>query len=377
MKKSLPIQKARVTLADVARSAGVSLSTVSLVLNDKPLARNLAAATRHRIRNIAEQLNYRPDAAARSLRSRRSQLIGVMVFDIADPYCTLILQGIQETLGETALLPIIMDAHNQRQQFARYLGMAVEHHVEGLIVVANWLFVDIEALRRFERNGIPTAIVGREFPSPSISSVLVDNEAGGRLAFEHLHGLGHTHIAVVRGPERLQDSERRWLGIEAAAKTAGVKLDRRLVLQLPETADPVLGYAGGYQAAKRLIASGRDFTGVLAFDDLTAFGVIRGLHEAGLNVPRDVSVVGFDDIPQAILTMPSLTTVSQHMREMGRSAAAHVLESIQSKTASKPPRSFILLHPPTLIARESTASARDAATHDPSTRVNRGQGRKR
>jgi len=365
MKKPPPIQKARVTLADVARAAGVSLSTVSLVLNDKPLAKNLAAATRQRIRNIAEQLNYRPNAAARSLRSSRSQLIGVMVFDIADPYCTLILQGIQETLGDTALLPIIMDAHNQRQQFSRYLGMAVEHHVEGLIVVANWLFVDIEALRRFERNGIPTAIVGREFSSPSISSVLVDNEAGGRLAFEHLYKLGHTQIAVVRGPQRLQDSERRWKGIEAAAKTAGVKLDKKLVLQLPESADPVLGYAGGYEAAKRLIASDRTFTGVLAFDDLTAFGVIRGLHEAGLHVPRDVSVVGFDDIPQAILTMPSLTTVSQHMREMGKTAAAHVLESIQSKTTGKHLKSFILLHPPTLIARESTA------------KVHRTQGRQR
>jgi LacI family transcriptional regulator len=365
MKKSPPIQKARVTLADVARSAGVSLSTVSLVLNDKPLAKNLAAATRQRIRHIAEQLSYRPDAAARSLRSRRSQLIGVMVFDIADPYCTLILQGIQETLGDTAMLPIIMDAHNQRQQFSRYLGMAVEHHVEGLIVVANWLFVDIEALRTFERNGIPTAIVGREFPSPSIGSVLVDNETGGRLAFEHLHELGHRQIAVVRGPERLQDSGRRWQGIQRAAEAAKVKLDMRLVLQLPETADPVLGYAGGYGAAKQLIASGRGFTGVLAFDDLTAFGVIRGLHEAGLHVPEDVSVVGFDDIPQAILTMPSLTTVSQHMREMGKAVTEHVLESITSKTSGKQPKSFTLLHPPTLIARESTA------------RVARGRGRRR
>ncbi len=368
MKKKLDPPKAeRTRLADIARSAGVSISTVSLVLNDKPLARNLSAATRERIRGIAKRLNYRPDAAARSLRSRRTQLIGVMVFDIADPYCTLILQGIQETLSLTTLMPIIMDAHNRRQQFSRFLGMALEHRVEGLIVVANWLFVDLELLRKFEQNGIPTAIVGREFPSSSISSVLVDNEAGGRMAFEHLHSLGHTRIAVIRGPRRLQDSERRWCGIREAAKAANVKLEPGLILQLPETADPVLGYKGGLDAAKQLLDSGHPFTGVLAFDDLTAFGVIRALHEAGLRVPRDVSVVGFDDIPQALLGLPSLTTVSQHMRKMGTIATEQILQLIEAgETGGDPvPASFIRLHPPTLIARESTAKVSRAANVSP------------
>lgn len=354
MRRTVPLKLRRVTLADIARTAEVSVSTVSLVLNDKPLAKNLAATTRARVRDIAKKLNYRPDAAARSLRSRKSHLIGVMVFDVADPYCTLILQGIQQTLRHTNLLPIILDAHNEWEQFSRYLGMAIEHHVEGLIVVANWLFIDIEALRTFERNGISTVVVGREFASRSISSILADNEAGGRLAFEHLHSLGHTQIAVIRGPEQLQDSERRWLGIQAAAKRAGVKLDRDLVTQLPEAADPALGYAGGYDATQALIESGKLFTGVIAFDDLTAFGVVRALHEAGLQVPKRVSVVGFDDIPQARLALPSLTTVSQDLHQIGVLATEHLLELIEPEVHAPPTRNFIHLHSPTVIAREST-----------------------
>ena len=344
----------RATLADIAREAGVSQSTVSLVLNDRPLAQNLAAATRERIRVIASRLHYRPDAAARSLRSRRTQLIAVIVFDIADPYCTLILQGIQETLSPTGLLPIIMDVHNQREQFERYLGMAVEHAVQGVIVVANWLFVELDSLRRFERNGIPTAIVGREFPSDAISSILVDNEAGGHLAFQHLYDLGHRRIAVIRGPKRLQDSQRRWRGIQQAARNSGLRLNPTLVRQLPGSADPLQSFTGGYEVTRKWTVAGARLTGILAFDDLTACGTIRALHEAGLRVPEDVSVVGFDDIPQAVLTMPSLTTVSQHMRQLGILATEHLLRLMAADT-TLPSHAFICRHPPTVIARESTA----------------------
>ena len=350
----------RVTLATVAHEAGVSPSTVSLVLNDRPLAQNLAEETRLRIRAVAERMHYRPNAAARSLRSARTQLIGVIVFDIADPYCTLILKGVQDAVGASSLLPIIMDAGNQQQQFERYLGMAVERQVEGLIVVANWLFVDLKVLARFERSGIPAVVVGREFPSETISSVLVDNQAGGRAALNHLLQLGHRKLAVIRGPRQLQDSERRWRGIQESAKAAGLKLHPKLIAQLPESADPVQGYSGGYEAAMHLLRSGESFTGVLAFDDLTACGAIRALHEAGLRVPEDVSVVGFDDIPQAALNTPSLTTVSQRMRAMGAEATQHLLSLLGSGGSAKP---FVRLDEPAIVARESSGPAPVDASH--------------
>lgn len=134
------IQSKHVTLADVARESGFSLWTVSIVLNEAPLSRHVAAQTKERIRRTALTLGYRPDAFARSLRSQRSHTIGVMIFDLSDPFCTLILRGIEPTLQPTSYLPIIMDAHNDRRQFESYLDIVMERRVEGLIVVANWLF---------------------------------------------------------------------------------------------------------------------------------------------------------------------------------------------------------------------------------------------
>ncbi len=353
--KSSPIPgKSRSTLATVARLAGVSQSTVSLVLNDRPLARNLAADTRERIRRAAQELRYRPNAAARSLRNARTQLLGVIVFDIADPYCTLILQGVQEAVRQTDLLPIILDVQNRNERFDRYLEMVVEHQVEGLIIVANWLFIDLDGLRRFEEAGIPAVIIGREFPSKNITSVLVDNQAGGRAAMQHLLSLGHTRIAVIRGPKHLQDSDRRWRGIQQAAKKAGHTLDPKLVLRLPESADPLQGFVGGHHAIAELLRQGEAFTGIVAFDDLTACGALRALYEAGIRSPRDVSVVGFDDIPQAVLTTPSLTTVAQEMKEMGAFAATHVLALIEDDPAIKRSDATIRLHPPKMVVREST-----------------------
>ena len=347
-------QGKRITLATVAHLAGVSQSTVSLVLNDRPLARSLSEDTRKRIRAAALSLQYRPNAAARSLRSARTHLVGVIVFDIADPYCTLILQGAQEVLGKTSLLPIILDVQNENARFDRYLDMAIEHQVEGLIIVANWLFVDLDNLRRFEATGIPAVIVGREFASETVSSVLVDNEAGGRIAMEHLLALGHRQIAVIRGPKRLQDSERRWRGMQQAARAAGHKLDPNLVMRLPESADPLQSFIGGHALTTELIGRNARSTAILAFDDLTACGVIRALHEQGIRSPDDVSVVGFDDIPQAVLTTPSLTTVSQEMNGMGSFAAAHILKLMAPGSTSETSKSMIRLHPPRVIVREST-----------------------
>ena len=350
--------KSRVTLATVAQLAGVSQSTVSLVLNERPLARRLSPVTRDRIRFAAKQLQYRPNAVARSLRSSRTHLLAVIVFDIADPFCTLILQGVQDTVRQTALLPMILDVQNRNERFDRYLEMVVEQQAEGVVIVANWLYADLDGLRRFEKTGIPAVIIGREFPSENVSSVLVDNEAGGHAAMEHLLALGHRQIAVIRGPRRLQDSDRRWLGIQRAARRFGHKIDPALVLRLPENADPLQGFTGGHRAVAKLIAASRKFTAIVAFDDLTACGALRALHEADIRSPQDVSVVGFDDITQAMLTTPSLTTVAQGLREMGISAAEHILERIDSEAAGKRPLATICLHPPTLVVRESTQASK-------------------
>ncbi len=326
----------RVTLADVARATGFSPSTVSLVLNEAPLSRYIPAKTKKKITDAATRLGYRPNVFARSLRSQRSHTIGVLVIDLADPFCTLILQGIERKLLPTAYLPIVMDAHNQPQQMERYLEMMVERRVEGLITVANWLLFDISLLEEIDEQQIPAIVVGRDLGSPTINSVLVDNEAGGYAAIKHLYDLGHREIAIVRGPRRVADSRIRWQGIRRFARESGLRLNPSLVHELPGTTGSNSGFEGGLRLTNNLIQSGERFTAILAFDDLTAYGAIRALSEAGRRVPEDCSVIGFDDIPAAALSTPALSTIQQPMSEMGEYAAAYILKHLERSEGGQP-----------------------------------------
>src|SRR5277367_5390188 len=180
-----------VTIRDVAKESGFSSTTVSIVLNNAPLARYIPAVTKKRIEKAAKKLGYRPNLFARSLRSKRTHTVGVMVFDMTDPYCIPILRGIENALYQASYLPILTDVHNERARFERYLEMLLDRRVEALIVLANWLFVNIDVLADLEKNKIPTAVIGCELKTDSISSVIVDNEVGGSIALEHLHSLGH------------------------------------------------------------------------------------------------------------------------------------------------------------------------------------------
>jgi LacI family transcriptional regulator len=359
--RSLPKQKLltnRVTLADVARRSGFSVSTVSIVLNDAPLSRYVAAATKERIRAVASQLGYRPDAFARSLRSRRSHTIGVMVSDISDPFCTLILQGIERALCSTSYLPIIMIAYNQREQFERHVKMMLERRVEGLIVIANWLFGEFDSLSDIKKDQIPTVGVGRDLTPSSVRSLQADNETGGYLAARHLYELGHREIAILRGPSELTDSDRRWQGIQRFAAEAGLSLAPSRIRQLAPAVEAISGFQEGFRLSSAMIQEGVKFTAILAFDDLTGLGAIRALRQAGRRVPEDCSVIGFDDVPHAAVSTPGLTTIRQPMEQMGSLAAEWVVESLDSPKALEaavPVLSDTLhLLPPELIVREST-----------------------
>ncbi|MFZ0411602.1 MAG: LacI family DNA-binding transcriptional regulator, partial [Candidatus Acidiferrales bacterium] len=165
------------TLRDVAQESGVSPATVSIVLNNAPLARYIPPPTKDRIEKAARKLGYRPKLLTRFLGAKRNHTVGVIVFDITDPFCTLILRGIENALYQAAFLPIFTDAHNQRGRFERYLEMLLARPVEGLLVIANWLFVDIDFLADLEKRNIPAVMIGRELDAGSVSSVMVDNQA--------------------------------------------------------------------------------------------------------------------------------------------------------------------------------------------------------
>ena len=353
-----------VTMRDVATQSGFSSATVSIVLNNAPLARYIAPATKKRIEEVARKLGYRPNAMARFLRSKRTHSMGVMFFDITDPFCTLILRGIENSLYQASYVPIFADAHNQRNRFERYLEMLLERHVEGLIVVANWLFVDIQLLADLSKRNIPAATIGWELPGDTISSVMVDNETGARLALEHLHQLGHRRIAFIRGPKMLIDSAPRWRGIQKFAQSAGIEIDPALVQQLPESLDPNSSFESGFRFAEELLQRKKRFTALMAFDDLTALGAIRALAKAGVRVPEQCSVTGFDDVAVSALAVPSLTTVRQPMEAMGELAVNIVMEGINAELEKREWNIVSHKMNPELVIRDSTRAVSLAGSDD-------------
>ena len=345
-----------VTIRDVAKESGFSSTTVSIVLNSAPLSRYIPAATKKKIERAAQKLGYRPNQFARSLRSKRSHTVGVMVFDMTDPFCTLILRGIENTLYQASYLPILTDVHNERSRFERYLEMLLDRRIEALIVLANWLVLDINLLADLEKSSIPTAMIGCELKTDSISSVIVDNEVGGYLALEHLHSLGHRKIAFIRGPRAITDSSPRWRGIRNCAKQCGLELDARLIMDMPESRDPISSFESGYKLTEDLLRQKRPFTALLAFDDMSAFGAIRALSRAGVRVPDQCSVIGFDDVATSAIYTPSLTTVRQPMETMGASAVGVVLDGINAVLEKREITATHRMVAPELVVRESTRS---------------------
>lgn len=347
-------KRTTVTIRDVARASGFSPSTVSIVLNNAPLSRYIPAITKTRIQKAAKGLGYHPNIFARSLRSKRNHTVGVILFDITDPYCTLILRGIEKSLYQESYLPILADAHNERARFERYLEMMLERRVEGLLVLANWLYLDINLLADLERGKTPSVIIGRELDSKATSSVTVDDEGGAYSALSHLYSLGHRKIAFVRGPKALASSKARWRGVQRFARDNRVELDPRLIVDLPDQVNLNAGVDDASRITEELLKRKRSFTALMAYDDMTAFGAIRALARAGIRVPQDCSIIGFDDIDPSHLFVPALTTVRQPMEAMGTSAVSILLDAI---SASSDNRSGSAIHrklQAELVIREST-----------------------
>jgi LacI family transcriptional regulator, galactose operon repressor len=346
------------TIRDVARESGYSASTVSIVLNSAPLSRYIPSGTKELIQAAARRLGYRPNPLARSLRSQRSNIVGVVVFDILDPFCTPILRGLENSLYQANYLSLLTDSHNEPQRFERYLEMLLDRRVEGLIIIANWLVTDIKLLADLNEKRVPTVIAGRGNEIENVSTVSVDNQGGAALALEHLYRLGHREIAFLRGPRTLSSSGQRWNGIRKYAQSVGLRLEPKRIAELPESLDPHSSFDAGARLTAEWLSAGKSFTALLAYDDLTALGALRALKNRGLRVPEDCSVIGFDDVAQAGLSVPSLTTVRQPMEAMGSMSAdliLHAIKALNQKLDVSVVRKKI---PAELVVRESTLALR-------------------
>jgi LacI family transcriptional regulator len=343
-----------VTIRQVAGQCGVSVTTVSMVLNNGPASQRISEPTRKRIWKAVGRLGYRPNVFARSLRSKRSHSVGVMVFDITDAYCAQILRAIESHLQDSSYFSVLADLQNDPAHFQRCLNMLLERRVEGIVAITNWINVESKILAETSIRHIPAVLIGREARGTPISSVVVDNEAGSRQALQHLYELGHSKIAFIKGPSALMDSAQRWKGLQSFADDVGMKIDPQLVVEIKGRNST---YTEGYELAGRLLERNREFTALLAFDDLTACAAIRALTKSGRTVPKHCSVVGFDDVPNSAFYNPPLTTIHAQL-EMQGSLGAEIVEELiraaEEKRAS-PPRYRRVL--PRLVVRESTRPA--------------------
>ncbi len=326
-----------ISLKKLAAYLGLNPTTVSVVLNEVP-GRSIPPATRDRIKAAARKFNYQPSLLARSLRNRRTFTIGILVPELGDGYHTQVMSGIGDHLMEAGYFYFTAHHRHRKNLIEEYSQMLLGRGAEALIAI------DTALEHEFS---VPVAAVAGNRPIHGVTNVTLDHRFAAQLTLTHLHSLGHKNIAFIRGQSFSSDSEGRWNNIVAAAQDIGITIKPELVVQLDrDISSPELGYP----VVQQLLSSDRVFTALVAFNDMSAIGAIRALQDAGLSVPRDVSVIGFDDIKVAEFNNPRLTTIRQPLSNMGRIAAQCVLSQLNG---SEPFRKQIMVEPE-LAVREST-----------------------
>ena len=338
------------TIKDVAKKAGVSAATVSIVLNDNKSNLPISEATKRRVRKAAEALGYRPNTYAKALRTQKSYVIGILAFDIVDPYCAHVLRGAEDVLNKKDYYPMISDLQNDESNLRNYVRLFQDRRVEGLLVLASSLQVDDQLIYDIHNENIPLVVIGRDVNDLEVSTVVTDNVSGSFQATEHLVQLGHRDISFILGPSRYVDSRQRWEGSQKALSKYGIDIESDLLI---EEKDVGWGPEAGYHSMKELFKKRKKITAVVAFDDISAFGAIRAITEEKLKVPDDISVVGFDDIPAASFYNPPLTTIQYSMVEMGRMGSELLISQLSGDKAQKQ-----LMPESKIIIRNSTTEPR-------------------
>jgi DNA-binding LacI/PurR family transcriptional regulator len=331
----------RVTLKTIAEHLQLTPGTVSAALNNSAAARSIPEHTKQRILAAASELNYRPNFFARSLRLQRTYTIGVIAEEIGDAYGSMIISGIEQHLRRNNFFFLTVIHRHDKKLLQTYSQMLQSRGVEGFITVDTSIT---------EEPALPTVAVAGHQRVAGVTNIVLDHKHAARMALQHLQNLGHEQIAFLKGQPFSSDSMVRWDAIVEVAEELGVRIHPELIVQIEGTdSTPVIGYPVG----KRLLQQGRQFTAVFAYNDISAIGAIWAFREAGLRVPEDVSVVGFDDIPAAALANPALTTVRQPLLRMGQIAAQTVIERIENLGNYEPEIAI----EPEFVVRESTGPA--------------------
>lgn len=342
-----------VNLRMLAEYLDLSQTTVSLVMNDSPSARSIPQETRDRVLEAARLLNYRPNYFARSLRQSRSMSVGVLAPDLSEGYFTRVMSGVVQELTSAHYFHFTACHDWKRELIEQYPRMLVERAVDGFLLLntpADHISVPV-----------PVVAISAHSKADNVTNIVLDHNRAARQALAHLFELGHRNIAFVRGPRAIPDSEYRWASIEQVAGEMGLRINPELVTRIDaagwsmKTGHHPMAPEIGYKPMQALLEKSRDFTAVFCFNDIAAVGAIRALNDAGISVPGDVSVVGFDDIISAAYFIPSVTTVRQPLFAMGKRGAEILLDRIAHRDKEYPAE---IVMEPEFVVRESSGPAR-------------------
>ncbi len=336
--------KRRATLKDVAKAAGVHLSTVSRALNPRTeylLTPQVVAE----VRRISRELDYRPNAAAHSLRTNRTRTIGVVVPDITNPVFPPIIRGIEDALAKRGYLAILANTDGRLDQEAEIADLLRARGVDGLVLAS--VEREDKAVSRLAAEGLPIVTVNRRVEDQTVSSVVNDEDAGILDVLQHLASLGHRRVANVAGPQAMSTGVDRYRAFERYRRALKLELDPELVV-----------FASGFNEeegdarAEELLGRGAKFTALVCANDRLAIGAIAALRRHGIECPTDVSVTGYNDMPLVDRLSPPLTTVRIQQYEVGFEAAGTLVDLIEMPVEQRRPRHIV--RPVALIMRAST-----------------------
>lgn len=328
-----------VTSRDIAREIGLSQSTVSRALRGDP---RVTPETRARVQAAAERLRYVPDATARSLTTGRTQTAGVVVADITNPFYPEIVEVLHGELGREGYATVLLNAPPGDDPLGQLRG----HAVDGLIVVSATL--DAGYVAELPRLGLPFVLLNRDVPEAPADRVVSDNVAGGALAAEHLLGLGHRRIGLIAGPANTSTARDRELGLREALERGGAPLREEL------RREGSFSHHSGHQGCLELLRLAAPPTAIVCASDVVAFGALDAAKRLGVAVPRQLAVVGYDDIAMAGWEAFALTTIRQPLAQMARRAVRMLMERLRTPggPAAAPRREVF---PPHVVTRGTTA----------------------
>lgn len=346
------------TIHDVAKEAGVSIATVSRVLNDYEHVR---PEVRERVLKAAQALDYRPNKLASSLRKQHSESVGVLFYEQSTPFSSEIAYAIEKILFKQRYNTLLCSTQSKPEIEEQYVNMLIDHQVHGVILRPSFSYQrSLKMVNKLLKNDISVVLLDIALPGANVSQVLSENFQGGYDGLRYLLELGHRHIAII-GPEtdreakskRIPPGHHRLRGVQQAHDDLNRQGDLIHIYTRGEDL-----FQAGLESGRQLLERHPQVTAVFAIADLTAIGVLHAAHEAGVRVPDELSVLGYDDIAAATHVIPQLTTIAQPIRKMGEIAAQTLLDHMTD--AKSPIRSIMLEN--TLVIRGSTAPPNDMSS---------------